>query len=313
MDTELLIALAVLWISTTIAMISFLHMWFSNNGELFHPHSIDVEHRHSSFLVVNSKTFCKIDCPVQSISSFIAPRGSSSSKQFTVLIVIIATAGFLGTSRWYAVGDAEILEAILSFVGFGSLLLVTSFELDVVPERFLEEKLIVTGWLIEKLKYKSSSLPFHLSPHDPFFLDFIRSSPLIYHLYEEDKYILNRGKRHHARLFIYNSLWHILHMMGACSYIICLTSAILVNDFHEVAAGWITGVLFFIFAFLGYLTGNYSIPVLQFFRGWVLLWNPFYREPHYMYKLKKVIMFFSFQSLLSLSFLLFSFSFFLVT
>eukprot|EP01040_Poterioochromonas_malhamensis_P005624 gene5624-6044_t len=289
MDFELLVALFVLWFSSTFALISFLRMWLTNSGEAFHPHSVDVEHRHTNFLVVNSTTFCKVDCPVKSISTFIAPRGSSPSKQFTVLIVMIAIAGFLGTTRWYSVKDASPLEASLSYFGFASLLLVTGFELDVVPERFLDDKLIVTGWLIEKLKLPQR-LPFKLHPDNEGFRDFIRNSKEIYHLYEEDKYILNRAKRY--TLFHYNSFWSSLHMLGACCYIICVTSAIIINDYNESKVAWITGSLFSWFCFLAYLTGNY-FPVLRYLRGWILLWNPFLREPNFMYKLKKVRLYYN--------------------
>lgn len=284
MDGELLIALVVLWFSTTFALVTFLRMWFGDDGAAFHPHSVDVEHRHSSFLVVHSTTFCKIDCPVKSISTFVAPRGSSSSKQFTVLIVMISVAGFLGTSRWYFVGDASYLEAVLSFIGFASLLLVTGFELDVVPERFLEDKLIVTGWLIEKLKLKKR-LPFSLSPDDEGFRDFIRQSKEIYYLYDEDKHIQHRGKR--STIFRYQPFWPTLHMIGACSYIGCVTASIIINDYNEEKVAWITGSLFGLFCFMAYLTGNY-VPVLKYLRGWILLWNPFLKEPYFMYKLKKV-------------------------
>lgn len=47
MDFELLIALCVLWMSTTLALISFLSMWFANDGEAFHPHSVDVKSKYS--------------------------------------------------------------------------------------------------------------------------------------------------------------------------------------------------------------------------------------------------------------------------
>ena len=98
---------------------------------------MEVDHRHKLFVVVASKTECKYDCAVKSISAFVAPRGSSSSKQFTVLCVMIAIAGILGTSRWYAVGDAKLFEALLSVAGFASLMFVSGFELDVVPERYI--------------------------------------------------------------------------------------------------------------------------------------------------------------------------------
>jgi hypothetical protein len=63
-----------------------------------------------------------------------------------------SVAGFLGSSRWYFMGDATALQAALSLVGFASLLLVAAFELDVVPERFLEYKLDVTAYLIGQLE-----------------------------------------------------------------------------------------------------------------------------------------------------------------
>ena len=114
MDTELLIALMVLWSSTTAALVVFLSMWFLNEGESFHPHALDIDHRHSLFVVVNSETVCKMDCAVKNISTYVAPRGSSSSKQFTVLCVMISISGFLGTFRWYSVVDAQMNEALLA-------------------------------------------------------------------------------------------------------------------------------------------------------------------------------------------------------
>lgn len=129
MDGELLLALCVLWLSTTYALITFMSMWFFNEGESFHPHSIDVDHRHALFVVVHSETCCKTDCTVKNISCFVAPRGSSSNKQFTVLCVMISVAGFLGTFRWHKVGDGKALEVGLALLGFASLLLVAFFEL----------------------------------------------------------------------------------------------------------------------------------------------------------------------------------------
>lgn len=133
MDVEMLFSLLVLWFSTTTALIMIIPMWFFNEGESFHPHSVDVDHRHALFVVVHSNTHCKMDFAVRSISEFVAPRGSSSSKQFTVLCVMISISGFLGTFRWYHVGDGKFLEVVLSLIGFASLLLVASFELSVVP------------------------------------------------------------------------------------------------------------------------------------------------------------------------------------
>lgn len=284
MDTELLVALVVLWFSTTTALITFLRMWFSYHGESFHPHSVDVEHRHGLFLVVNSKTQCKIDCMVKSISVFVAPRGSSSSKQFTVLSVMIAVAGFLGTSRWVRVADVSNTVATLTFLGFSSLLFIAAFEMDVIPERYLEDKLVVTGWLIEKLGYKTI-VPFKLRPCDEGFRTFIRSSQDIYHLYDEDIYLQNRPKKYMK--WTYHSLWSILHMYGACGYIVFVPIAIMLHDSHETKVVYITAIMFGCFLFMSYLTGEY-VPVLSYFKGWVLMWNPFLKEPHFLLKLKRV-------------------------
>ncbi len=292
MDSELLMALLVLWCGSTMAMIIFLNMWFSNDGAAFHPHSVDVESRHPGFLVVNSKTVCKRDCAIKSVSAFVAPRGSSSSKHFTTLCMMISIAGMLGSTRWYFVGDASYFEALLSFLGFGSLILVAAFELDVAPERFLEDKLMVTGWLIYKLKM-DNLLPFPLSSNSKEFRRFIRTSPLIYHLYEEDRYLYAR-KAENIEMWTYEIVWESLHMIGAISYVTLVPAAILLNDIAEEKVAWITGATFLTFCMMGYFTGNY-VPVLPYFRAWIMTWNPFLREPFFMLKLKKVQLYNLFQ------------------
>ena len=278
-------ALLVLWCGSTMAMIIFLHMWFSNDGAAFHPHSVDVENRHPAFLVVNSKTVCKRDCAIKSVSAFVAPRGSSSSKHFTALCMMISIAGMLGSSRWYFVRDATWFQFILSSIGFGALMLVAGFELDVAPERFLEDKQMVTAWLIEKLKM-DKMLPFKLSPQNKEFRHFIRTSPEIYHLFEEDRY-LHARKAQNIEMWTYELVWQSLHVIGAVSYVTLVPAAILLNDIAEEKVAWITGFTFLTFCMMGYFTGNY-VPVLPYFRGWILVWNPFLREPHFMLKLKRV-------------------------
>ena len=282
MDTELLIALCVLWLSTTVALIIFLTMWFFNDLEAFHPHSVDVDKRHHMFLVVSSTTECKMDFAVKSISAFAAPRGSSSSKYFTVICVMIAVAGFLGTSRWYAVGDAKELDAMLAFLGFASLLLVAGFEMDVVPERFLEEKLRVTGWLLQMLK-ADKILPFQLSPSNEDFIKFIRESPELYPMFHEDMYILQKPRQE----WKYHMIWNSFHVIGAIGYTVLVCTSIILNDIAEEKIAWITTFCFIIFGFVGYLTGSY-LPVLPIFQGWILTWNPFVSEPHFMFKLVEV-------------------------
>lgn len=282
MDGELLIALCVLWFSTTVALIGFLCMWYLNGGEAFHPHSVEIEPTHRAFVVVSSKTTCKYDCAVKSISAFAAPRGSTSYQQFTALSVMIAVSGFLGTARWQAVGDANRIEAILSYIGFSSLLLVATFEVDVSPETFLKDKLLVTSWLIEKLG-AHKEYPFNQPSTSKEFLDFVRKSPRIYDLFEEDRVVLN----HADKSWYYNPVWGTLHMLGALIYISCVTASIILNDMAEEKVGWITGVHFLIFGFLGYLTGNY-LPVIAPLRGYILTWNPFYSDPDFMENLKWV-------------------------
>jgi hypothetical protein len=285
MDTELLIALLVLWCGSTIALIIFLQMWFSNDWAAFHPHSVDVESRHPTFLVVNSKTVCKTDCAIKSVSAFVAPRGSSSSKHFTALCMMIAIAGMLGTTRWYFVGDASMVEFLLAFFGFGSLMLVAGFELDVAPERFLEDKQMITGWLIQKLKM-DHLLHFRLGPHNKEFREFIRNSPEIYHLYEEDRY-LNARKAQNLDMWNNEVLWQSAHIIGAVSYVFLLPAAIILNDMAEEKVAWITGATFCLFCAMGYFTGNY-VPVVRVCKCWILTWNPFLREPYFMLKLKRV-------------------------
>lgn len=229
-----------------------------------------------------------------SISAFVAPRGSSSSKQFTVICVMISVAGFLGSSRWYFMGDATALQAALSLVGFASLMLVAAFELDVVPERFLEYKLLVTAYLIEQLEM-TSCFDFELKPSSEKFRDFIRKSKEIYYLFDEDKYLSSAKSRHGpGTKWIYFSIWEGMHMVGAVFYVFFVTAAILLNEIAEQRVAWITGCFFVFFCFMGYLTGKYA-PLIGFFKGWVLLWNPFLKEPQFLDKLKQVICNFYYQ------------------
>ena len=74
MDYELLFAICILWIASTILLFMCAFMWIYNNGEAFHPHSVAMERRHSLYEVVASKTECKPDFALKSISEFIAPR-----------------------------------------------------------------------------------------------------------------------------------------------------------------------------------------------------------------------------------------------
>lgn len=111
MDDELIMALVLLWASTTTAIVIFFTLWFGNDMAAFHPHSVDVDTRHNLFLVVGGATKCKEDFAVKSISAFVAPRGASSSKWFTTIIIVMCIAGMFGSFRWYRVGAVGALEA----------------------------------------------------------------------------------------------------------------------------------------------------------------------------------------------------------
>ena len=47
-----------------------------------------------------------------------------------------AVAGFLGSVRWYTIGDATYLEASLAQTGCFFVLIVALFEVDVSPKAF---------------------------------------------------------------------------------------------------------------------------------------------------------------------------------
>lgn len=153
------------------------------------------------------------------------------------------------------------------------------FEVDVSSIVFLEEKLIITCWLIEKLKIEKL-LNFKLSQYSPELLDLIRSYPDLHRLYEEDD-----GKLKIQPVFL--NFNFSMHVIGATGFVIFVTASVILNDFNEEKVGWITGLSFIMFASVGYLTGSY-IPIFPIFKGWILRWNPFVREPDYLIILQKV-------------------------
>ena len=223
MDFELLFALFILWSSTTACLVLFMHtlMHTDHGATSFHPHCVDVECRHYGFIVVKSATTCKKDCAVKSISAYIAPRGSSSSKYFGSIIVIISVSGMFGCFRWYMMGDADSTQAILSVIGFSFLLLICAFESDVSPERFLEDKLMITAWYLERLGAESL-LSFPLDVHNNEYRFFIRTSKLRPLFEEFDRYEVS-GKvlsaSHRDEEFPYKPWWAVVHMVGALSYL----------------------------------------------------------------------------------------------
>lgn len=117
------------------------------------------------------------------------------------------------------------------------------------------------------------------------FKDFIRESNNIVQLYEE---LLDRNLGGNFRAWkAYDGFWNLLHVGGAIAFVWMVTAAVVINDIAEMEVLWITLFFFTTFGLSGYLTGQY-LPVLHFFRGWILLWNPFLREPLYMLKLQIV-------------------------
>ena len=304
MDHELLIALCIFWLSITLALVTFLPMWFLNEGEAFHPHSVALDKRHSMYMVVSSETQCKHDFCVASISSFVAPRGSTSSKYFSLLCTSASISGFLGSYRWFKMGDAKQDETLLALWGFFSLLLVASFELDVSPHVFLQIKLQITKWLMEKqIRYnrkqytlcrgKQGTSDLYLAPPFPLtptnLLLFIRESPLLYSLYEEDaENMISPGKYALPEHGQWDQLHGHIHMIGAIGFVCCVTTSVILNDANETSVAIITGISFFMFSFLGYLTGSY-VWLIPMWRGIVMQWNPFMKEPHFMAKLQRSV------------------------
>ena len=88
--------------------------------------------------------------------------------------------------------------------------------------------------------------------------------------------------------FTLTMLWDCLHMVGAVLFVSFVPLAIILNDNAETKVAYITGITFLVFTFFGYLSGEY-LPVLRIFRCWLLVWNPFLRDPHYMLKLRQAV------------------------
>ena len=78
--------------------------------------------------------------------------------------------------------------------------------------------------------------------------------------------------------------WAYLHMVGSVLYVFCVSGAVILNDWDELHSMVITASFFGAFCLCSYLTGDY-MPVLQMFRFFLLVWNPFYTEPDFLPKL----------------------------
>lgn len=224
MDFELLFALFFLWTATTVCLVLFIWIIWKNQGA-FHPHSVDVDLRHNGFIVVKAGTQCKKDCTVKSISAFIAPRGSSSSKYFGSILVVISISGMFGSFRWFMMGDADITQMLLAVTGFSFLLLICAFESDVSPDRFLEDKLMITSWFLEFIG-ADQILDFPLTIDNSEYRNFIYCSKRLRPLFEEFDGKLysesSAGCLEQSSLteeFPYKPWWAVLHMLGALSYL----------------------------------------------------------------------------------------------
>jgi len=280
MDFELSMALLALWFASTMALFIAAIMFLHNSGEAFHPHSIVMDRRHQFFAVVGANTVCKTDFAVKSVSAYFAPRGSTSDKIFTVLIVLCSVAGFLGSVRWRAIEDASSTEALLAQIAFAALILVVVFEVPVGPETFFQDKLLLTYWMMEKLRLQPY-LDFKLSPTSQKFLDFIRSSDDIRGLFDEDA---SHEMKPVSSFATFTTSFN-LHAIGASLFVCGLTLAVIMNDGQEHRVAYITGSFFVVFCALGYTSGTY-LPVASVFKAMILIWNPFIREPDFLIKLQ---------------------------
>lgn len=171
--------------------------------------------------------------------------------------------GFLYANSWHAVGDASFLEATLSHIGFFSLLIIAVFEVDVSSESFLEQKILITSWFLQLLDMEKH-LKFSAHAHNPKLLEFIRESNEILHLYEEDSVIENF--KIDSSIVSLKKIQFSLHVIGAMSYSVFVTAAIILNEINEEKVAWITGVAFLLFSALGYLSGAY-VPMFPIFKG----------------------------------------------
>lgn len=123
--------------------------------------------------------------------------------------------------------------------------------------------------------------------HDQKFLEFIRHSTNIRHLFEEELFESSRPNNLYHVDSLSRTLGSFFHMTGAIGYVVLVTMGVLLHDLNEPAVAWVTGAFFLAFSLLGYLTGIY-LPVIRPLRGYILLWNPFVRDPHFMANLKQV-------------------------
>jgi hypothetical protein len=85
--------------------------------------------------------------------------------------------------------------------------------------RFLEDKLLITAWCLEKLG-ADKVLPFNLTPSSVEYRHFLRESKRIYNLYDEDHVYYEQGVVPPLLPgWPYHAWWCSLHILGAVSYV----------------------------------------------------------------------------------------------
>lgn len=84
--------------------------------------------------------------------------------------------------------------------------------------RFLEDKLMVTAWLLQKLQL-DTLLPFSLDTNSLPFRQFLRHSKLYCYFKEEDRFYVEAGDHTIHYVFPYMPWWSALHTMGAVIYV----------------------------------------------------------------------------------------------
>lgn len=76
-------------------------------------------------------------------------------------------------------------------------------------------------------------------------------------------------------------------MNGVTPTVALIPLGIALDEHADRTVAAFTFACFFVFCFMGYLTGCY-VPVTPICQCWVLSWNPFLREPLFMSKLETV-------------------------
>jgi hypothetical protein len=82
----------------------------------------------------------------------------------------------------------------------------------------MEDKLMVTAWLIEKLQL-THLLPFALEPNCLEYRLFLRQSNLYRYYEEEDRMYVECGDHTIDFVFPYMPWWSFLHTIGAVIYV----------------------------------------------------------------------------------------------